>query len=172
MYMQSNTYNCLSRICTNVDPRQRAVRVQINEIATALSTVQKSTVHFTFTLEQAESVQVCAANVHNYVSPKNTSYLTNFIIFILFVLSAMTLLFYLNSYHQGTYTLGRFLAHAAILCTVMGADKNKESFPYPGVGSTCLCYCFSQKSAYTFRVNEIRLWAGDHKGLCLHLHKT
>ena len=37
---------------------------------------------------------------------------------------------------QGTYTLGRFLAHASILCTVMGADQNKESFPYPGVGST------------------------------------
>ena len=37
---------------------------------------------------------------------------------------------------QGTYTLGRFLAHASILCTVMGADQNKESFLYPGVGST------------------------------------
>ena len=37
---------------------------------------------------------------------------------------------------QGTYTLGRFLAHASILCTVMGADQNKESFPFPGVGST------------------------------------
>ena len=42
----------------------------------------------------------------------------------------------------------------------MGADQNKESFPYPGVGSTCLCYCSSQKSAYTFCVNEIRLGAG------------
>ena len=29
---------------------------------------------------------------------------------------------------QGTYTLGRFLAHASILCTVMGANQNKESF--------------------------------------------
>ena len=36
------------------------------------------------------------------------------------------------SLDQGTYTLGRFLAHASILCTVMGADQNKESFPYPG----------------------------------------
>ena len=61
--------------------------------------------------------------------------------------------------NQGTYTEGRFLAHASIYCTVMGADQNKESFPYLGVGSTCLCYCSSQKSAYTFRVNEIRLGA-------------
>ena len=37
---------------------------------------------------------------------------------------------------QGTYSLGRFLAHSSILCAVMGADQNKESFPYPGVGST------------------------------------
>ena len=51
------------------------------------------------------------------------------------------------------------LAHASILCTVMGADQNKES--YPGVGSTCLCYCSPQKSAYIFRVNEIRLMAGE-----------
>ena len=37
---------------------------------------------------------------------------------------------------QRPYTLGRFLAHASILCTVMGADQYKESFSYPGVGST------------------------------------
>ena len=49
---------------------------------------------------------------------------------------------------QGTYTLGRFLASASILCTVMGADQSKESFPYPSVGSTCLCYCSSQKSRH------------------------
>ena len=59
--------------------------------------------------------------------------------------------------NKETCTLGRFLAHASILCTVMGADQNKESFPYPGVGCACLCYCSSQKSEYTFRVNEIRL---------------
>ena len=35
---------------------------------------------------------------------------------------------------QGTFTSGRFLAHASILCTVMGADQNKENFPYPGIG--------------------------------------
>ena len=62
---------------------------------------------------------------------------------------------------QGTYTLGRFSAHASILCTVMGADQNKESFPFPGVGSTCLCYRFSQKSAYTFCVNDIRIGAAQ-----------
>ena len=66
----------------------------------------------------------------------------------------------LDSYIQGTYTLGRFLAPASILCTVMGADQNKESFPYPGVRSTCLCYCSSLEAAYTFRVYEIRLVAG------------
>ena len=27
--------------------------------------------------------------------------------------------------HQGTYTLGRFYAHASILCTLMGADQNQ-----------------------------------------------
>ena len=37
--------------------------------------------------------------------------------------------------NQGTFTLGSFLAHASILCTVKGADLNKESFPYPGTGS-------------------------------------
>ena len=35
--------------------------------------------------------------------------------------------------NQGTYTLGRILAHASILCTVMGADQNKETFPYSKV---------------------------------------
>ena len=35
---------------------------------------------------------------------------------------------------QGTYTLGWFLAHASILCTAIGADQNKESFPYPKEG--------------------------------------
>ena len=42
----------------------------------------------------------------------------------------------IDRYLQGTYTLGSFLDHASILCTVMEADQNKESFPYPGVGST------------------------------------
>ena len=73
---------------------------------------------------------------------------------------------------QGTYTLGRFLAHASILCIVMGSDQNKESFLYPGVGSICLGYCSSQKSAYTFCVNEIRLGAGIMdiiiRGLSVH----
>ena len=62
---------------------------------------------------------------------------------------------------QGTYKLGRFIAHASILCTVMEADQNKESFPYPGVESTCLFYCSSQKSEYTVRVNEITLGAAN-----------
>ena len=32
-------------------------------------------------------------------------------------------------------TLGRFLTHVSMSCTVMGADQNKESFPYPALGA-------------------------------------
>ena len=40
-----------------------------------------------------------------------------------------------------------------------GSRSKQRILPLPGRREHCLCYCSSQKSTYTFRVNEIRLGA-------------
>ena len=60
---------------------------------------------------------------------------------------------------QGTYTLGRFLAHASILCTVMGADQNVKN-PSPTRALGALVYVIvplrNQRTHCASMIDKIR----------------
>ena len=67
---------------------------------------------------------------------------------------------YIHTAHtvqQGTY-IRKVLSSCVNFVYCNGSRSKQRFLPLPGHWEHCLCYCSAQKSAYTFRVNEILTW--------------
>ena len=67
------------------------------------------------------------------------------------------------------FTVIKVLSSCVNFVNCNGSRTKQRILPLPGRWEHCLCYCFSQKSAHTFRVNEIRLGADRYEDKYIYL---